>query len=359
MSTFEKLLKHEKKLPYTFLSTVLAVVSLVAAFYFSIFYEKQPQLDIEVLSQFSALDIKESVNSLDVIYNNESLNAQGLSLSVIELKVVNNGDAPILRDYYDPKSKPGFKLSNGIIPEQPLIVGSETSYNDEEITLEKISDNSVLLPQLILNPRDFYIVKIIVLHNSSEKPSIQEFGVIAGFKKIRVLKYVSKQDERSFFQRFFDGSVKMNITRFVLFGITFLAVTFGILVTLEALSSKIFSKKKNRLIEQFKKSNKSRLLNIPSSFFSTLQKKSKFDLEYLHRCIITEEDKSYMLFSTEFEELGLVKGSERGERIVNDEVAYVLSDLLVLLATEKLIEFPEVEKSAVRRREEQCSDLSD
>lgn len=337
MSGLDKLLKHERAVPYTFISTILAIAGFVAAIYFSMFYEKSSQLDIEVVSQFSALDIKESVNNLDVIYDNNSLNAQGMSLTVIELKITNSGTASILRSYYDPESKAGFKVNQGVIPEPPLVTSSKTSYAHSEIPVERLDEKSLLLPHLVMNPSDFYTIKVIVLHDSSKKPVVSSFGVIAGSPKIEVLPRLANEDNRTFLARFFDGSIVMNIGRFLVLGFVFFICFVLILGAVFHYSELRFKKRISRLIVQFKKCNAQRINTVPSNFFAQLEKLEKYDFERYLKAVKKDFDSSLSLYFDEFKALGVIQVSDIGRRITNEQTLDILKDFLSLLVEEKVI----------------------
>ncbi|MCS0301046.1 hypothetical protein ND924_00120 [Vibrio diabolicus] len=352
MSNLDKLLKHEKKLPYSFVGTIIGLAGFIAAIYFSMFYEKAPKMDIEIMSQFSALDIKESVDSLDVIYNSNSLNAQGMSLSVIELKIVNSGTAPILRSYYDPESKAGFKVNRGVIPEPPIVETSKTSYAHNEISLEKADQNTIFLPHIIMNPQDFYTIKLIVLHDSKKKPTVQSFGVIAGFPKISVMQNLGSEDNRNLFDRFFDGSVLMNIGRFVVFGILFFIGIILIAIVFDKVSDINFNRRKRLLTEQFKKCNSRRLNAVPNGFFSHIEEASKYRLERYFKEISEDSSLAYNLYTKEFKVLGIIQKSEIGRIIVDKSVLEIFIELLHLFAEEKLINKPAIDRNIVEEKEE-------
>ncbi|EJB5271722.1 hypothetical protein MW651_004458 [Vibrio vulnificus] len=337
MSSLEKLLKHERAVPYTFISTIFGVAGFVLAIYFSMFYEKSPKLDIELMSQFSALDIKESVDSLDVIYDNNSLNAQGMSLSVIELKVTNSGTAPILRSYYDPKSRAGFKINQGVIPEPPLVMASKTPYAHNDITIEKPNENSILLPHIVLNPKDYYTIKVIVLHDSSKKPIVSSFGVIAGSPKIAVLPNLVNEDNRTLLGQFFDGSIIMNLSRFFILGFLFFVVFILVLGTGIHLSEVRFKNRILNLIKQFKKCNSQRVSTVTNSFFTQLEKFEKSDFERYLKAIKSDSNYAFELYFEEFKSLGIIQVSDIGRRIPNQETLEVFMDFLHLLVEEKLI----------------------
>lgn len=343
MSGLEILLIHEKRIPYSFVGFILGVFGIVIGIYLSVFYEKAPQLDIEIISQFNALDIKESVERLDVIYDGKSLNAEGRSLSVIELKIINNGNASILRDYYDPESKAGFKVNYGSIPETPLVIDSDTSYHQREIMVERKNDNTILIPNIIINPNQYYTIKFIVLHDSSKKPTVQPLGVIAGFASINVLTKVEGGDNKNLIQSFFYGTLAMNIVRFIVLGAAFIFFTVFIGIIFSEISDFIFKIKKKRLINQFKMCNTQRLNDIPSSFFIFLENSEADLLSRMLKDI--KENASYLhaVYHDEFKSLGVIHVSEIGRRIIDTKAMSILTDFLYFLAEEKVIEKPVAE----------------
>ncbi|HEQ3486794.1 TPA: hypothetical protein VGS89_003443 [Vibrio cholerae] len=341
MSSLDKLLKHEKSMPYSLIGTFLGLVGFIAAIYFSILYEKSPQLDIEITSQFSALDIKESVESLDVIYNNTSLNSQGMSLSVMKLRVINNGNASILRSYYDPKTLAGFEIDNGVIPEKPIVTKSTTSYSKSEVTIEQVDNAKVHLPHLIINPGNYYDLKLIILHESNSKPVLKSFGVIAGFDTIGVTSKLAAAENRNIVERFFDGSFIMNFMRFIILGFIFILTLVFTIETEEKISRKMKERKKTRLIKLFRSCNSQRLTNVPSSFFPYLESQNLRELQYIFHKIKSADQRDITQVLAPYGELAIVQKSEIGRLILNDSALEVLFDFFYYLVEEKVLYIPE------------------
>ncbi|MFA0085330.1 hypothetical protein [Vibrio sp. 10N.261.51.F12] len=245
-SAIEKLRQHENKFPYSLLGIIASILIGVGGIAFTMLYKPSPQLDIEVVSNFNVLDVKESLGKLDVIYRGKSLNEDGQSLSVITLKIVNNGDDNIRVNSYDDKALAGFKLTKGIIPEEPTVTISNTSYEKDNIPLSQTEPNKILLPKVIINSGDYYEVKLIALHSKDETPDVTAFGVIEGVDKVRVIHNPDSADERSILGRLFSDNWKINTGRFLLLGfaflLTFILVLASILVSID--------KRKERKIRQ-------------------------------------------------------------------------------------------------------------
>lgn len=229
--TIKKLREHENKFPYALLGIISSIIVGVGGIIFTIFYKPTPQLDIEVISNFNVLDVKESLGKLDVIYRGNSLNDDGQSLSVIKLKIVNNGDENIRVSSYDDKALAGFELTKGIIPEEPTITASNTSYSKDEISIVQAEPNKILLPKIIINSGDYYEIKLIALHKKDDAPDITAFGVIEGVDKVRVIHNPNASDERSILGRIFSDNWMINLGRFFILGFLFLIV-FGLGISL-------------------------------------------------------------------------------------------------------------------------------
>ena len=86
----------------------LGVVASIIGIYTGIFYERKPSISFEVLTKTAVLDVREDVSKLDILYDGKNLKKNNQALSVVNLKVVNNGQADLLHNYYDEKRPPWF-----------------------------------------------------------------------------------------------------------------------------------------------------------------------------------------------------------------------------------------------------------
>lgn len=250
-STVEKLRRHESKFPYGLFGVVVSVIIGLGGILFTLLYKPSPQLDIEILSNFNVLDVKESLGNLDVIYKGNSLNESNKSLSVIKLKIVNNGDDNIRISSYDEKAIAGFTLTKGIIPEAPTVINSTTSYNLAKLPLTQTTSTRIELPKVIINSGDYYEVKLVALHDKDEKPDISAFGVLEGMDKIRIIHNPDLDNERSFLSRLFYDNWKINLSRFVIFGFVFFLMFISSAISFLLLKEKFDERKMAKLAKNF------------------------------------------------------------------------------------------------------------
>jgi len=64
---------------------------------------------MEVVSSANVIDVKEDVGKLEVLYEGANLRSNHLSLSVVTLKISNDGGAPITKTAYDDAAPLGYR----------------------------------------------------------------------------------------------------------------------------------------------------------------------------------------------------------------------------------------------------------
>ncbi|WP_217653429.1 hypothetical protein, partial [Vibrio vulnificus] len=179
--------------------------------------------------------------------------------------------------------------------------------------------------------------------NSDNYPARGGFGVIAGFDSINVLTNLKSEDNRNFIQKFFEGTLLMNISRLFFFGITFLFGLIMLIMATEKISDLRYSRNFKKSIEQFKKCNSQRIANVPNKFFDILQGKRKSTLESIFKDLLKSEGHNF-LFSKDLNDLGVLNITEIGREIVDDNALSILIEFLHLLAEDGLIEKPEIQE---------------
>ncbi|ULF95385.1 hypothetical protein PUT72_10320 [Vibrio alginolyticus] len=341
--TIEKLRQHESKFPYGLLGIIASILIGVGGIAFTMFYKPSPQLDIEILSNFNVLDVKESLGKLDVIYRGNSLNESGQSLSVITLKVVNNGDDNIRVNSYDDKALAGFELTKGIIPEEPSVTISNTSYKKNNIALSQTKPNKIVLPKVIINSGDYYEVKLIALHNKDETPDIVAFGVIEGVDKVRVIHNPESADERSILGRLFSDNWKINIGRFLLLGTVFFITTLLVLASSFIISDKRKERKIRKLASNFYNctANRSPMsekqILLASQLFIDESFAAKRLYEYLNGKFAPSSPTFINERYREFAECFMLVKTENDELIFNDNAVDYFVDLYDFLVRKELL----------------------
>ena len=267
MSLFKEIREMDRKFSWSFFSFMLAILFGSITVYIEFFKENKPDLNFIITANTSVLDIREKLGSLDVLYHGESLSKNKNDLRLITFEVINQGDTPILSNFYDKNDPVGFSVIDGKIADEPTLIKASNKYLEQKLQISKESDNSVLFSNVILEPKEFFKIKLLVLHELSKKPTISPFGKIAGVNKIDIFNDYSSSNKESFISKTFKGDIYMTIIRLITFGFGLIFI-FILIFIIEAKLSSIKEKRiKNKLIEIFKEYDSDKISEKDSYFF--------------------------------------------------------------------------------------------
>ncbi|MDI4653198.1 MULTISPECIES: hypothetical protein [Pseudoalteromonas] len=122
---------------------LMAILFGGVTLYLGFIKENKPDLNYIVTADSSVLDIKEQLGSLDVLYEGESLSKRKQDLRYITFKVINKGDSAILSNLYDTNFPIGFKIENGEMADDPVLLSASNNYLKEKLVAKKQSKKSV------------------------------------------------------------------------------------------------------------------------------------------------------------------------------------------------------------------------
>lgn len=222
----------------------IAVISLIVTVYVSFFYQKSCKLEYEILSNTSILNKNVELSSIKIIVDSVDVQQSNSNISIIELLVSNRGKNHLRRDDYD-NSKFGLLIQNGTLLEKPEPLSASTTHLRNCINEYSFNNDSTFLniPTLPLDSKDFYKLKLVILHDNNHSLSFIPCGKIIGQKEILVIDSINV--EESFLSKVLQGSFWIHICR--LFG--YLMVLISISVILITISESVSSRKKKKLIK--------------------------------------------------------------------------------------------------------------
>lgn len=222
----------------------IAVISLIVTVYVSFFYQKSCKLEYEILSNTSILNKNVELSSIKIIVDSVDVQQSNANISIIELLVSNRGKDHLRRDDYD-NSKFGLLIQNATLLEKPELVSASTTYLRNCINEYSFSYDSTFLniPTLPLDSKDYYKLKLVLLHDNNHSLSFIPYGKIIGQKEILVIDSIDV--EESFLSKVLQGSFWIHICRF--FG--YLMILISISVILITISESVSSRKKKKLIK--------------------------------------------------------------------------------------------------------------
>ncbi len=237
--------------------TAIALVGLVSAvlgIYTFFVQEKILQIEYEVLANTNVLDINADITKLDITYDGSSLKTSSQSLRIINLRVRNTGNESVLKSFYDNNDPLGVIVTKGKVIEKPELVGTSSDYIKKNLSIKFDTLGRLTFSDIILEPNDFYTVKLLILYPSGQSPEIHSVGKVAGIKDIPVVSLAQgTKEEKSFWEITFGGNIFSQLLR----GLSYTLVVIGLIILI-ALSVDSFSdyrKKKKRIhiIKDFKR----------------------------------------------------------------------------------------------------------
>lgn len=243
ISTFNNL---DKRFAWSFLGFMLAAIFGGITIYTEFFRVDTPSMIVEVLTDTNVLDVKEDVNELKVYYGAVDIKSLNQTLSVLFLRIKNNGGAPILNGYYDKKYPLNITLSEGKF----LKVEQSSSTNDYLLSSAIPSietEQKILLPEIILESGESYTIKILTIHSSESEVDLNVLGKIAGIKDIKLLKNIGEEKTASYWDQAISGDIWIQLGRLPIY---FFGLIFALVLIIAPISiaSDFLSKRRRKII---------------------------------------------------------------------------------------------------------------
>lgn len=244
---------------------------------FAFFQEKKIDLQYEIISNTNVLDINAEVSKLDILYDSTSLKEKKENLRLVNIKVINKGSKHILKEFFDENDPLGLKIDSGKILENPEIIETSNDYLKRNLKYNLPSDCSITFSEIIIESREYFIIKLLILHKINEEPQISPLGKIAGQKEIKIKLSSEVKEEIPFLKSIFYGNVWIQITRFVLYFI----IIVLIVVLIIYLSKKSFYIKQNtkrkKLIKEFKQQKDYQYSRMDDAIFDRFNQSGGLD----------------------------------------------------------------------------------
>jgi hypothetical protein len=267
MSVISSFNNLDKRFAWSFLGFMLATIFGGITIYTEFFRVNTPSVVVEILSDANVLDVKEEINELKVFYGDVDIKSLDQTLSVLFLRVRNNGGAPVLNGYYDKKYPFHITLLEGKFLKVEQL--SATNEYLQSAAQPKIKTDKIInLPEVILEPSESYVVKILALHDSNSNIKIDVLGKIAGTKKIKLSPLNSEKTDLSFWQSVFYGGWSIQLTRLPIYFFGFIFGVALIVLPITFASDVITKRKKKWLLLNTKHTTITNLLNTKIQFLT-------------------------------------------------------------------------------------------
>jgi hypothetical protein len=281
--------KLDKRFAWSFLGFVLAIFFGGVSLYTEFFKNNSPLVEFELLSSTPVLDVRENLPDLEVLYQGQDISKHDRALSVVLVRIVNRGTADLLNSHYDNKAPLGFTIENANLI-RAEVVGSSNDYLGKASGVHTEAPPLITLEPVILEPNEWYLVKVLLLHSTSSKPVIVPRGKVAGMRGTPTLTTVAPTESKGFWSRTYTGNIWIQLVRLVSYFFAAILIAIGVGVPI-ALTSDAFQKRRRRkLIERFKKGTKLHLDSGDEFIFSGYEEAGATYLQRLLRTV-TDTDR--------------------------------------------------------------------
>jgi hypothetical protein len=254
MGIIASITKLDRNFGWSFLGFVLAAVFGALSLYTEFWKETAPRLEFELLSSAPVLDVREKLPELEVLYRSQNIQEQGRTLSVLLVRAVNRGSADLLSSHYDSKVPVGLNLEHGTLIRADL-AGASNEYLRQAAVVTATSPTISLEPT-ILEPDEWYLLKLLVLHDVASQPTISAHGKIAGMHSINVVSPSPATEKEGFWFQAFSGGVWTQIVRIPGYFLAAVLLMVGIIIPASSLSDAVTTRKRKKLVERFKAKTK-------------------------------------------------------------------------------------------------------
>lgn len=105
---------------------------------------------------------------------------------------------------------------------------------------------------MILEPGEYFIVKLLVLHKTDSVPGILAYGKIAGQQKIDVVNSIDTKQDDSFLKRTYRGNIWVQLLRLISYAIVTIVLLVIIIIISENIDAVKNKNRRKKRINEFK-----------------------------------------------------------------------------------------------------------
>lgn len=273
--------------------TFIVLIGLAGAIVtiYAFLQDKTVDVRYEIIANTNVLDFNADISKLAVMYDSTNLKETKENLRIITVKIVNNGDQHLLKEYYDENEPLGLKISTGKIIEKPEIIQTSNDYLKRNLKIQEYNaGNQIGFSQVILESGEFYIVKFLILHKKNEIPKIISFGKIAGQRKITIVNAADVKTEQSFWVNTYEGNVWTQLLRLISYFLAGVLIIVIIIVISEQIDSKREKKRKRKILDDFKKLKTYEYTRMDDALFDRYRNDGSRNLKQMQNLLKDESE---------------------------------------------------------------------
>lgn len=236
------------------LGWICTIASLLTGIYFALVYKRSAHFEYEIISKTLILNRNVDVPSIRIMIDSLDVQRDSLNISIIEMKISNTGQDHLRREDYD-NSTFGLEIINGRLLEKPEVSVFSSGYILKCCKEHSFGQDStfISIPTIPLDSKDYYQLKLVVLHRIDEDLSFISHGKIIGQREICVLENRSMNEPLG--KRVFDENLWIHLLRFLIYLIIIISFIGTITFIVSQVDEKKNKKKRKKLIQKLR-SNK-------------------------------------------------------------------------------------------------------
>lgn len=157
---------------------LVGIASFALGAYSTWFYERKPELRVEILTVGTVFDVREPLPELDFLYAGKSLKASKEELRLVSLRVRNSGRATISRDDFDEREPLQLSAVKGRILNASTR-GASSDYLVRAVRMH-VNDATLRFAPLVLEAGEWFTVQLLILAGAGTKDEITVHGKVVG-----------------------------------------------------------------------------------------------------------------------------------------------------------------------------------
>lgn len=265
-------------------TALIAILGIYGTF----IYEKKPEINLEIISNASVLDVHETLSKLVVTYAGTNLKEQNQNLYLVTVRIRNGGNADIVKSDFDEGEPLGFRFTTGTILEKPTIIADK--YLIKNLNPVTTDNQSVTFSPVILNSGDTFETKILLLVPNGDTPKVTSLGKIAGVQKIEISEPYKSTRNRSYIEEAFSGAFDIQIARLIIYFFGFVLVLVVIVTPLVYLADYLEKNSRVRTTKKYRNAV-NRPISLQEEFLINKYINNLADFNKMRNIIMLNTDK--------------------------------------------------------------------
>lgn len=242
-----------------FFGFLVGIFGLAFTYYSIFIYKVKPEIKFEILTNTNIIDLKENLSNLEIFYNNKKINKSKQNLRIITIKIVNSGNMDITKNLYEVEEPWGFTIKNANIIEIPKLLDASSQYLKNHIKLNLDTLNKVTISPIIFDQKDFILLKVLAISDSTLEPFLVPTGKISGIGKFEVVDVYQSSKDTSIFDEMLSGGFWIHFLRFWFYFFCLIILSLVIFLPTGIMIVNIQLNKRKKTIEKFKAIAKSKI----------------------------------------------------------------------------------------------------